>query len=248
MVNLEALELFLLVLRDDSSFIDGIQLHDEIIIYMSQLKQINFSIHSDVFNVKSKIKLVKNEEIQRSFVGKRYGEIGSYVQANAQEIDGICHIYSLPYQFEDFLYLNNSFKGGMCNRVVCLKMVDVRYPFEHKFFELISQDFPVLKELYICNRKSQKDKQHSSKRIIFPYLLLLDLTKAHVDYIEQFLIETNTHLPRLLDLHINYESLALVTNNFTNDATRLTCAKLTCLVIDDPFVRPKYFDQYFPLL
>jgi hypothetical protein len=195
--------------------------------------------------VKSNINLVKIEEIQRSFIGKRYGQVGSYVQANRKEIDGTCHVYSLPYQFEDFLYLNNSFKGGMFNKVLCLKMVDVRYPFEHKFFELISQDFPVLKELYICNRLSQKDKQHSSARIIFPHLLLLDLTEVHVDYIKQFLIETNTHL---LNLGIKYVSLAMITHNFTNDATRLTCAKVRSLRVAEPFVRPENFDQYFPLL
>jgi hypothetical protein len=69
---------------------------------MPQLKTFNFSIHSDVFNVKSKINLVKNEEIQRSFIGKIYEQVGSYVQADKQEIDGVCHVYSLPYQFEDF--------------------------------------------------------------------------------------------------------------------------------------------------
>jgi hypothetical protein len=40
----------------------------------------------------------------------------------------------------------------------------------------------------------------------------------------------------------------MVTHNFTNDATRLTCAKLTSLKTDEPFVRPENFDQYFPLL
>lgn len=83
---------------------------------------------------------------------------------------------------------------------------------------------------------------------MFPHLILLDLCFAHIDYVEQFLIDTNCHLPCLLNLVIKYESLETVTHNFINDATRITCAKLTSLLIDEPFVRPENFDQYFPLL
>jgi hypothetical protein len=83
---------------------------------------------------------------------------------------------------------------------------------------------------------------------MFPHLIQLDLYLAHVDYAEQFLIDKNCQLPRLLNLGIKYESLATVTHNFTTDATRLTCAKLTSLILDEPIVRPGNFDQYFPLL
>ena len=70
----------------------------------------------------------------------------------------------------------------------------------------------------------------------------------HVDYAEQNLVDTYCHSPCLLNLNIDYESLVLVTNNFTNDATRLTCNKLTNLCIKRAFVPPKTFHQYFPLL
>jgi hypothetical protein len=78
--------------------------------------------------------------------------------------------------------------------------------------------------------------------------MLLKLETAHVDYAEQFLLEKNTYLPRLMNLNIGFESLAMVTNNFTNDAARINCAKLKCLNIDEPFVRPENFHQFFPLL
>ncbi len=84
--------------------------------------------------------------------------------------------------------------------------------------------------------------------IIFRHLVILDLFDAHIDYAEQFLFDKNTHLPRLLYLRIRYESLRMVTNNFTNDEARLTCGKLKCLEIHEPFVRPKNFHEYFPLL
>jgi hypothetical protein len=126
-------------------------------------------------------------------------------------------------------------------------MADV-HPFEYKLFKLISQDFPFLIHLRIYNDKPQQDKPQSSTLIIFPHLMVLNLISNHVDYAEQFLFDKNTHLPRLFNLSIRYESLALVTNNFTNDAARLNCGKLTNLTIWEPFVRPENFHQYFPLL
>jgi hypothetical protein len=247
MINLEKLKLYLSILRFNSTYVDGIQLYDEIIIYMSRLKKLYFSIDTCVMNNNIKIDLSSNKDIQHSFIGRRYGQVGSDVYSIAIE-KGIsrCHIYSLPYQFQQFYYLNNSFKGGIFNKVRFLLMVDSR-PFEHNFFKVISQDFPFLKRLCILNYKPQQNKQQSST-IIFPHLILLDLATSDVDYAEQFLFDKNTHLPRLLNLSIGYELLAMVTNNFTNDAARLNCAKLTNLEIKEPFVRPKNFHQYFPLL
>ena len=155
------------------------------------------------------------------------------------------HIYSLPYQFESFLHLNNSFQRGTFVKVRCLTMTD-SFPFEYQLFKIISDDFPFLKELNIDNSQPQKEKQHPLTSINFSHLNLLNLVEAHVDYARQFLIDTNAHLPCLLDLRINYESIATVTNHFTNHATRLYCAQLKGLHINNPFARPKHFDEYFP--
>ncbi len=247
MINLEELKLYLSILRVNSTYIDGIQLYDEIIIYMPRLNKFYLSIDTCVVNTNVKIDLPSNEDIQHSFIGRRYGQVGSDVHSIAIK-KGIsrCHIYSLPYQFKHFDYLNNSFKGGLFDKVRSLLMLDSR-PFEHNFFKVISQSFPFLQTLRILNSKPQQNKQQSST-ILFPHLILLDLATAHVDYAEQFLFNKNTHLPRLLNLSIGYESLAMVTNNFTNDAARLNCAKLTNLDIEKPFVRSKNFHQYFPFL
>ena len=91
-------------------------------------------------------------------------------------------------------------------------------------------------------------KQYGSTLISFPHLILLDLHNAHVDYLELFLFHKNTSMPHLIDLSVKYESLAMVTNNFTNDAARLTCTKIKRLRLDVLFVRSKDFHQYFPLL
>ncbi|CAF4770755.1 unnamed protein product, partial [Rotaria sp. Silwood2] len=127
MINLEELKLFLSVVRFDSTYIDGIQLQDEVLIYMPRLKKFTFSIDTNLFNNNIKIDLRSNEEIQRSFIGREYGQIGSDVQTIVMKNKGICHVYSLPYQFEDFYRLNNSFQGGMFDKVRCLIMTDETY-------------------------------------------------------------------------------------------------------------------------
>jgi hypothetical protein len=247
MVNLEELILFLSILRVDSTYIDGTQLYDDILIYMPCLNKFTFNIDACVLCKNTKITLPLNEDIQRSFIGRRYGEVDSYIETLPTKDESSCHIYSLPYQFKIFFCRSNSFQGGMFPHVRCLFMLNLR-PFKRHFFNVISQNFPLLDKLYIHNDQPQTDKQQSTTFITFPHLILLDLSLAHVDYAEQFLSERNTHLPRLLDLKIRYESLAIVTNNFTNDATRLNCAKVTRLKIKEPFVRPEKFHQCFPLL
>jgi len=246
MINLKQLTLFLSVLKSYSTYIDGIQLHDQFLIYMPQLNKFTFSINTGVVNEHIQIDLQSNEDIQRSFIGKGYGQVGSYVHNREEDNVGMSHVYSLPYQFEYFLALNNSFQGDMFDTVQCLTMTDGR-PFEHNLFKLISQCFPLLKELRVVNHQPQKNKQHSSILIIFPHLNLLNLVKAHVDYAEQLLCDKNTHLPTLLDLCIEYKSLEMITNNFTKNEIRCNCAKIKKLH-GNSFLRPKNFDQYFPLL
>ncbi|CAF4727212.1 unnamed protein product, partial [Rotaria socialis] len=49
----------------------------------------------------------------------------------------------------------------------------------------------------------------------------LHLGKSHIDYMEQFLNETKTRLPRLTELMIDYDQLAIVTGR-TGRNTRST--------------------------
>jgi len=200
-----------------------------------------------LLNSKVEIALPSNEDIQRSFIGWKYGQVTSDVEIISEERgESRCHIYSLPYEFDSFYYLNNTFQGGLFNNVRFLMMVD-RHPFEWHFFRVIAQDFSALTDLYVINRQPQKDEQQSKTPIVFPHLITLSII-GHEDYAEQFLVHNKCHLPRLLNLQIRYETLAMVTNNFTDDSTSLTCAKLTNLTINEPFVRTENFDVYFPLL
>ena len=248
MINIKELVLYLLVRRFDSTYVDGIQLYDQILIYLPELNKFTFSIQTYVVNNNIRNDLPSNEDIQRSFVGRRYGQVGSYARIRSTEDVARCHIYSIPYDFEYFLELKNFFPGGIFHKVRFLLMSD-RHPFQHKLFQVISQDFPFLENLCICNDRPQEDKQqYLSTLVTFPYLTILQFHGAHVDYVEQLLLKKNAYLPCLLDLHVEYKLLAIITNYFTIDATYFNFAKLKCLHTAEPFVRPKNFCEYFPLL
>ncbi|CAF3622076.1 unnamed protein product [Rotaria sp. Silwood1] len=78
----------------------------------------------------------------------------------------------------------------MVDKVRCLTMDDT-HPTN---YSNSSHDFSYLKELILYKLLPQQEKQHSSSLIIFPLLVFLNLDLVHVDYVEQFLIDKNTHL------------------------------------------------------
>ena len=77
MINLEELTLYLLVRRFDSTYLDSIQLYDQILIYMPRLNKFTFSINTFVTNNNIRIDFPANEDIQRSFIGKECGQVDS---------------------------------------------------------------------------------------------------------------------------------------------------------------------------
>ncbi|CAF1046737.1 unnamed protein product [Rotaria sordida] len=76
MINLEELILFLSVVRFSSDVIDGIQLHDEILVHMTRLNKFTFSINTELL-IKNDIKtdITTKENIQHSFIGKEFGQV-----------------------------------------------------------------------------------------------------------------------------------------------------------------------------
>jgi hypothetical protein len=58
----------------------------------------------------------------------------------------------------------------------------------------------------------------------------------------------NTYLPRLLNLSLQYQSLIMITKNFTKDARHFNFRTLRSLNVCQPFVRTENFHHYFPLL
>ncbi|CAF3027084.1 unnamed protein product, partial [Rotaria sp. Silwood2] len=247
-INLEELKLYLLIEVFNLNYIDSIQLYDELLCHMKKLNNFIFNIQTRDFRCKTKINLSSNEDIQRSFIERGiYQQIASYIH-NSSKIESKCHIYSLPYQFEYLLEINNCFPGDMFHTVRYLVVID-QYPFEHKFFQFISRGLPFLEILHIRNNKPQKDKQYSSTELItFHHLKLLNLKLAYVDYVEQFLLNKVTYLPHLFNLYIKYESLIMITNNFTIDTTYFNFSRVKDLDLDQSFLHSENFHQYFPLL
>jgi hypothetical protein len=102
---------------------------------MPRLNKFIFSIHTEVsteFNGR-KIDLQSNEDIRNSFIKR---DIQSFDVCSDDKLinnRGSCHVYSLPYQFDDFLFMGNCFHGGRFDKVRLLSMYD-EHPFENKLF------------------------------------------------------------------------------------------------------------------
>jgi hypothetical protein len=82
-------------------------------------------------------------------------------------------------------------------------------------------------------------------------LTCYSLTEAYDCQILPFLrrmTNLNTYVPRLHTLEIQYEKLVIVTNNFTNDATRHNCSQLKQLIFNELVDYKQHFYLYFPFL
>ena len=247
MINLEKLQLCLRVVRWNSTYIDGNQLYDQFLYSMPKLKRFTFDIRTIVQNQNANIELLSNEQIQRSFVGKFYQQVFSYVNSNSSEFVGECHVYSVPYNFEYFFNVDNSFQGGRFEKVRQLRMKD-SIGFTYDLFQRVAQDFPFLKYLCIRNGCATMNKSFGSVLLTFPYLSYLDLDGAHDDYIVLFLLKKHTYLPCLSYLSIEEKPLKKITNNFNIDSIHFNFSKLKNLDIGGSFVPSENFDVYFPML
>ncbi|CAF0895487.1 unnamed protein product [Adineta steineri] len=135
-----------------------------------------------------------------------------------------------------------------------IKMIYRVYPFTYEFFLHIARAFPFITELTVLNNRvynNTGENTNQIKSIIeFHHLTFLTIHFQQDIYIEQFLVDTNTYLPNLINLTISYDNLATVTNNFTRHSTRHNCSKVeilkftTCPIT----VHSKEFYLHFPCL
>jgi hypothetical protein len=100
---------YLSVRRYDSTYIAGIQLYDQSLNYMTQLNKFTFHIKTKGTNRNVRVELPLNEDIHRSFIGRSYQQVASYVHRKSLLCNGECNIYSLPYDFQYFDHLDDSF-------------------------------------------------------------------------------------------------------------------------------------------
>jgi hypothetical protein len=246
MINLEELKLHLTVYRPYRTYIDGVQLSNEVLNHLPQLKTFSFHIDTEVSSAEGNSSLLTNEAMQRSFRGRHFQQVASFVHNDANNRDGKCRIFSLPYDFESFLDLDHCFQGGQFWKVRLLTMRD-KHPFEDALFLVISRDMPFLEHLDISNDHPQKDKLRSSPVLVFPHLKHLDLRYAHDDYAELFLLKRNTCLFRLSTLSIRYESLRRLTSDLNSNSTHLNICGLESLNVSASCIHSANWATYFPL-
>ena len=249
MCALEKLTISLYV-ENRTSFIDGVHLNSEIQSRMPYLSTFIFNILT--YNVHfSGDDRPLSSDIRRTFTKGTSADC--YVDYNWKG-QGRCHIYSLPLPLTHFHDITNNFPGGQFIHVRNLYVVDTMRPFEHEFFQRITRSFPLLRSITVFNVLEQKasrpclDHEQVSSIVEYSHLTELDLECAHIDYVKQFLIDTRIYLPRLNILWIRYEHLTTVTENFTNNATRLNCAKVKRLITEETMVHSKDVYLYFPSL
>jgi hypothetical protein len=251
MLNLEKLHLYLIICYKNT-FIDGNNLKRNILNHMPLLNKFTFDIRS-TFHLHNQISLLSNEDIQHTFNDFQNNQIISCVDYFFKFGRGECHIYSYPYEREKYHRITNNFPGGIFKYVREISLFDER-PFEHNFFFQISQSFPFMKTLTLINEKPQNNKQsrklddnnQNLSIIEHPHLTHLDLFEAHDDYVEQFLLHTNTCLPNNVFLYVDYQTLKRVTQDFTRKTTRTNCTKLGFLGLICECEIPEYLKQYFP--
>lgn len=247
MINLEELNLSLYIWTRRLKCMDGIELHNRFLIHLEQLKKFTFDIITFVDRFAKTTDLQSDEDIQASFIGKRYQQVAPYVCAYSRKSDGCYRIYSLPYDFDRFLDLDNSFPGGIFHKVRYLSMENI-HPLEYKFITLVSQSFPLLQFLYVDNRHPQQEEKDPSTLITFPYLTHLHLKWSHDHYSQLFLLKENAHLPRLTSLRVTLRSLTAITNKFTADPKQFNFGTVRSLHLGIVNLHPDNVQRYFPLI
>ncbi|CAF4895161.1 unnamed protein product [Rotaria sp. Silwood1] len=253
MSNIEQLNL-LLIFENQTTFINGKHIYDEIIVHMSRLRIFNFCFCTFMLLCQS-IDHLSKDDILETFSNNIYQQVDCMIRYRDTAIK--YHVFSLPFMFDYLPFIDNKFLNIIFNHVIRLE-VDDGIPFEHEFFMRISLSFPSLKLLRVLNLKPQtsissnlssNDNQLHSTIIEFPYLTSLNLLSAHDDYVDQFLNDKKARLPCLTKLAVSDDKLRIVTKEFTNERTRLNCMKVKQLNLGHHRnIDSEDFRVYFPLL
>ncbi|CAF1219115.1 unnamed protein product [Adineta steineri] len=250
MSNLEELDLCLKV-HVENTHIDGNYLKTSIINQLPRLNQFGFYILSSMFN-KNQANFMSREDMQRTFINFPNNNITYYGDYFPKRKRCQCHIYTYPYKMKYYSNITNNFPGGLFESVRVVSLFD-EHPFEHEFLRRIVHSFPFMEVLSLTNHQSQNHKQPSESNndnrnlsvIQYYSLYELHLIDVHDDYLEEFLLDTQTYLQNNLILYLNYESLKRVTHNFTRDATRFNCTRIKKLNLCNEKNRSISVQEYF---
>ncbi|CAF3325819.1 unnamed protein product [Rotaria socialis] len=195
------------------------------------------------------------ENIKCTFLNGKFSQVDFYLDQYPNG-EARSHIYSLPYKINVMHDISSNFPIGLFTNVHDIWLADIFCPFEHKFYDRIARSFPFLTELTVINyiprnykplQEANNNNQVSSV-IVFPHLTHLHICSANINVAEQFLVDNNTLLPRLIHLSILYRYIEEVTENFTRKATRRNCVNIKRLnfFFSTQFVHCEEFYLYFP--
>ena len=244
MINLKKLSLSLNVVR--LTVIDGVDLNEKILRYLSSLQTFVFDICTILPPYEAK-SLLSTKDLEKTFTHWKYSQVNCSVD---QYSNGLTyyHVYSIPYKMTHFMFLTNTIRNQnqYFEFVITLVLYDDR-PFEHDSFEWISKAVPRLKYLTIEISAPQL-KQKKETSISYNHLTRLRVIKTNIDYVYQFLCHTKAHVPQLNVIEIQYDQLFIVTNDFSSPATRINCSQLKELRFREAIVYPQHFHDYFPSL
>jgi hypothetical protein len=252
MSHLEELTLHVCILNRPT-FVDGIHLQNEILIHMPRLDKLTFYINT-TNKINGPIHRLCNDDIQRTFSNINHRQVISIVDYFGT-YRAACHVFSLPFPFYRLEWITNNLPAIVFSSVTHLRLSD-RVPFKHEFFIRIAQSFPSLQYLFVQNIRSPlwnfdnhfSINDHPCSIVEYPHLTSLNIEFVNIDYVDQFLNESKTHLSCLTELTIRFDALKNVTENFTRDATRRNCTKVKRLIVSDPIDFSEDVYRYFPSL
>ena len=112
MIHLEDLQLDLTVYRCHDRCVDAGELSDHLLNHLPQLRRFTFHIQSTEPACTSHSSLSTSEAFRRNFGGRDDRPVVATVHNDPGWSWHVCHIYSLPYDFDYFFKLNHRFGGG----------------------------------------------------------------------------------------------------------------------------------------
>lgn len=214
---------------------------------MPHLETFNFDIITENVPIHEKY-CPSSSDICRTFIEKQY-RVDCYIDCFPNK-ESRCHVYSLPYTMDRLLTISSNFPGGLFSTVRRLMIYDARRPFEHHFFLRLSRSFPFLNFLSVQNDIEQLDQQEQTSAIVeFSYLTILNFGDVHIDYLEEFFVDSNISVSYVKQMYIKYKDLVTITDNFTRNETRAIASKIKRIIFNEgEIVCSKGFYSYFPLL
>ncbi|CAF5038663.1 unnamed protein product, partial [Rotaria sp. Silwood1] len=206
MTYLEKLTLYIRI-HSRATFVDGTNLHKDVLIHMPRLHTFSFYFNTEnLFD--DSVHHLSDKDIQQTFTNIGYHQIACSVNY-CRNYRATCHVFSIPFIFNRLEKISNKFPNIIFNNVTYL-MVSDAIPFKYEFFIRIAKSFPSLKYFSILNIMSPlwNFNSYTADNIdscsYIEYLNLTSLDVKYVDdyYIEQFLLDTNTYAPRLIEIKV----------------------------------------------